>query len=585
MSILLMGAGADSFGATAPVTSYEGLVATRARFGSIQTGAGAGFYSNAMVRSAHVATDVISAIRLCFANFCLPTGVAYEQGNGGALTINTVAIEYPIGSTRQQMRFGGAANTTIPAISATSPGATAANGLAFTDYLTLATAIPKGATFRVWYYCSNANGQMPRSGTTSVWSTTLSDGLSGDAVLVGSSISDNTLSGSFSSNSASFAMPPVAIIGQTTQPSVIAFGDSITWGFYDTDTLDGRQGIVCRGLPSTMAFLNLGSCALRADQGPPAATVAALGMSGTTCYTLNRQQLFPYCSHAVIQLGINDSNSPQRSAAQILSCNQAVAALFPSQVKKFLTTLTPLCAVNDTKGYTDPSTMVGSQGSSYSAHMDYNESVRAVPSGFTGALDFYSVLAAGVPYLVTTGSIPNGSTQLTLAAGHGLTTADYGSAVKVPGAAFSVGPTITSIAGNVATLSQSNTGSAVTGGAVHVESNRWAVTYGSARQDTNFSFSTTANTTLTLTNAYSTDVGWSCRVPGAGSAASTIYSYITANTDATHDKMAGAGSTNVTAGTQTCSIGGASIEGTHPPPNGYVACASYLSPLVPTLFT
>jgi lysophospholipase L1-like esterase len=107
-----------------------------------------------------------------------------------------------------------------------------------------------------------------------------------------------------------------------------------------------------------------------------------------------RKALVPYGSHLIIQLGINDLDSPsfQHSPSQTISDIMTIVALARPNQKRYKTTITPHSSS------TDGWITVGNQTTTISGfntqpnHASLNQTIRAGVSGFTGFYDTASAL-------------------------------------------------------------------------------------------------------------------------------------------------------------------------------------------------
>lgn len=285
-------------------STYEGLVATR-------TGIFDNSYSNnhqSMSRSGHVATDDIVKLKIAIANFLIqPTGsTSTETGTGPGTW--TASIEYPSGVFSQILWSGGSRSVTI-----------GTGGVAVSDYTSPAKLIPRGASFWIRLWQTNA---------TAIFANDFMNTAVGDLTdAAASGLSDFTMGGTISNTSNGFNIVPAAIIAMTRAASVVIVGDSIAAGKGGATATDYRKGIVAIGLPSTVAFLNLASPSLRASD----------------CLTNSpsRQLLYQYCSHAITELGVNDFYSAGRTEAQVWADLRSIWAKFPPRVKITQTTITP----------------------------------------------------------------------------------------------------------------------------------------------------------------------------------------------------------------------------------------------------
>lgn len=284
------------------VTAYEGLVASRARPLTSSLDA-----TNlwAMVRSAHVASQNLSAIRVVFQNRTITTQVS----NNATIT---ASVEYPAG-TFTQITFGGSASGAVP-----GSGASSLNFL-FADYATV--SIPAGATFWIRSLYNNAGGLFYNS-----WQNTF---LGEAAILSPTSLTDQTMSGTIT-NSNAISLPPIAILGVTSNPSVTIFGNSITLGTGDTEDssasatgYDAKIGIVARSMGS-VPFVNI-------------------GLGGGTITTNGPQYpfLISKASHIISEYSTNDFFVSSQTSAQVIAGIQAVAKYRRQGQKLWQTTCTP----------------------------------------------------------------------------------------------------------------------------------------------------------------------------------------------------------------------------------------------------
>lgn len=309
--------------------SYEGIVATRCRTLSSSTPTN----HQLMARSAHVATDAISALRIVHQNFTVTGSVSTETGNGATATVNA-SVEYPAGTFTQITYDTGSTSGTVPAA-----------GIKFSDYVTIPGGIPAGATFHIRTFHQNASGIVYNN-----WRSTLL----GELMTVGNALSDQTMGGTIVS-SGNFSHPPLAIIGLTTKASVCIVGDSIGWGFHDTPVVeDARQGIIARGFPSTLPFVNLSSGGMQAKTFP---TLAAA-----------RKLILPYCSHVICELCNNDINVAGSSVATLTTDLQAFYATLVNGQRVTQTTCSPKTTSTDSWATTANQTLVSSE----SRRLDFN---------------------------------------------------------------------------------------------------------------------------------------------------------------------------------------------------------------------
>lgn len=341
-------------------SAYEGLVASRSRM--IQSNAPDTTNKYMMARSAHIATENLSSIKLAFSNFYnagnLATGSIADIGLGASATI-TASIEYPA-ATFTQVTFSASATGTISDI-----------GVLFSDYVPV--NIPAGATFWMRTFWHNTAGCLYN---------TWQNSFLGEATALSTTvISDQTMSGTIT-NSGSFSYPPLAVLGMTTNASVIIVGDSIGAGFNDTEdssaSATGRNakvGLVARSMGST-PFLNL--------------SVAAESANNFLTDATARKLLIPKGSSLITQLGTNDVAG--LTPAQLLAKLQAIWALKWANQKNYQTTITPNTSTSD--GWITGAGQT--PAASNPTRITFNTNVRAILSGSTGSYDLDSALESSL---------------------------------------------------------------------------------------------------------------------------------------------------------------------------------------------
>lgn len=283
------------------VSTYEGLVATR--IGIPDNTFAPNFYT--MSISGHVALDDITSLKIAFPGFALSTGNPDEISLGSATW--TASIEWPNGTFRQILTSGIAA-ATVPA-----------GSLIFSDYATPTTTITKGSTFKIRLWQHNPSG---------IFYNGFNDSAMGDASMGGSSDPGDFTMGGAVTNLTGTGQTPVAIIARTKKASLVLLGDSICFGQSDTAAKDFRKGIVAKSIPlNTIGFCNLASPGIYAQN--------------YLTKSPSRQLLFPYCSHVISQLGVNDLYPGARTSAQLITDLQAIWATFPAGTKIQQATISP----------------------------------------------------------------------------------------------------------------------------------------------------------------------------------------------------------------------------------------------------
>lgn len=285
----------------------ESFVATRGAVPPLKAGGTQG-----QTRSYHVAQDNIASLCAVFPNFYVPSSSSVETGPGAAATI-TASVEYPIGSARQQLKFSGLAQGSIPN-----------NGMVFSDYLTLAVSIPKGEPFRLWHYRTCASG-LPYGATQQA-------PMLGEGAQFGGSVADVTMSGAIGGSDSGSVYGPIAILGQTKQRTVAILSDSIDWGDGDRfNSYFGDLGVLARSIGPYYAYSKL------ATPGDSAVEFVASHD--------NRLAIAQYASDIIIGYGTNDL--PTRTDAQINADMLTIAGYFGVGKNLYSRTITPITTSTD----------------------------------------------------------------------------------------------------------------------------------------------------------------------------------------------------------------------------------------------
>lgn len=285
-------------------STYEGLVASRAR---MIVNAPDVTNTFLMARSAHIATENLSSIRIAFPNF--ESRGSGDTGVGGSAAI-TASVEFPAG-TFTQVLFSASASGTI-----------ANNSVLFSDFLVV--SIPSGSTFWVRTFWHSASGTLYNA-----WQNTF---LGEATQLSTTSISDLTMGGTIT-NSGAFSYPPIAILAQTRNPSVIIVGDSIDAGAFDVEDSsssitgrNGKAGVISRSL-GNIPFLNM------AISGETASGFISNGGA--------RLLLIQKGSHVASGHGTNDIFNNGASEATLITSLKSIWATTRFDQKVYQRTLIP----------------------------------------------------------------------------------------------------------------------------------------------------------------------------------------------------------------------------------------------------
>lgn len=343
------------------IALYEGIVASRAR---MFIGNGSPGNKQTQCRSAHVATENLSAIRICFAGFSNGGNIGgpiTDTGNGGATTI-TAGIEYPAG-TFTQVKFSGSASGSIPDV-----------GTLWSDYATV--SVPSGATFWVRNLRTNASG---------IFFNGWQNATLGEATEVNASgLTDKTVSGTIVDSGNGWSVPPLAITAMTNNASAVIIGDSLAAGTGDTEAAsrDGKVGVIARSL-GNIPFVNIGRGSATAQSWASQA--------------IGANAVIQKSSHLIVVLGSNDINGFQ-TKAQVISSLQSVAALARSGQKVYICTMLPRQSVASDD---DWATLAGQHvDTAFDAvRVPFNTDARAIIAGTTGTYD----IAAGLESSLNSG--------------------------------------------------------------------------------------------------------------------------------------------------------------------------------------
>lgn len=256
--------------------SYEGFLSNRGLLPNTTSVS----YFQMNTRSPYWSRVAMRTFRIIVPNFWVNASFV-EAGLGAATTIEA-SIEYPAG-TFTRVKFSGSDQGTIPD-----------NSYLISDDITV--TIPKDTRFWVRFYWENPNGIIYAQ------SVDIS-GQGGGFEVATTGLTNKVVSGSLTSSDSH--LPVMAIIGQTTSPSVIILGDSKTYGTGDStgdSTVD--FGNIARSIGGSLPYANIARGGERANHFNPS--------SGWT----NRLSLLQYATHAIVGYGYNDAAASQ-TAVQI----------------------------------------------------------------------------------------------------------------------------------------------------------------------------------------------------------------------------------------------------------------------------
>ena len=309
-----------------------------------------------MSRSPHYARTAITSLQIIIPNwFVDPTGAHAEIGTGSSATV-TASIEYPT-NTFTQILFGGSVSGTVPDVSQLLSDA-------------VSVSIPNGALFWVRIYWVSPTG------TLSIAHNLSGTGLPGAGLEVGvSGITDKTMSGTVTAADNEFS--PVAIVGTTSQPSVVIVGDSIGLGDTSKETIgdaSGDFGVVARSIGPYYAYA---SFCQNGDQGEDFVASHA-----------NRVALFQYASHLICEYGSNDLYTVGADVATVLATLQTIGGYMialGAGKRAYQVTITPRTTSTDSWATTVNQTVLSS--AIEARRISVNDSIRGILPGLTGYYD------------------------------------------------------------------------------------------------------------------------------------------------------------------------------------------------------
>jgi hypothetical protein len=269
-------------------------------------------------RMRHVARDEIRDIKFGYTNITL-AGIAGAELPSGYTTTIECSLEYPAGSAPKTMYFSGGAVGTIQPSGA----------ILWTDRLTLATPIPRGAVFYSRTFQASASGIAYAAGRSNSKSGSVA--ANGETTTVGVTTTNYVNSTTVPNGTSNWTgYGPSAIIGTTARPSFFVFGDSRAYGsgeapFYGGLNQFGACGIVDRAVSHYAAVCNPSIPGARAYEA--AQTSSSYNVRG---------ELPQYASHWINELGINDCGQGY-TYAQLTANIAAMLAKFGNKPTFFMT--------------------------------------------------------------------------------------------------------------------------------------------------------------------------------------------------------------------------------------------------------
>lgn len=268
--------------------TYIGQLATRCIIPDLVFDNTTSFSFNA--RTYHYARDNITSLQLLFPGWAVTAGTG-EVNITASYTV-AASIEFPAG-TFYQILFSGSATGTVGV------------GATLISDVNKNVCIPNGSKFFVRMFFTGRYSPLlqPGGGAASF----ILDVANGDATDNGGS--NLTLSGTITDTGGGTFVPPCAIIGPTTKPSIGLVGDSRMVGFgAAAPTANvGDTGEAAITLGPKFAYINTG---VYGDT--IASYVASAGAASA-----KRRALLAYCSHIVNEYGVNDVVDAAMTAATL----------------------------------------------------------------------------------------------------------------------------------------------------------------------------------------------------------------------------------------------------------------------------
>ena len=285
---------------------------------SIPTGHTSASNAQMMARTKHTAMDSLTKLQVAYANFWADVGV---ESTPGASTTYTAGIEYPIG-TITPVTFSGA-----------NSGVAADGAIITSDWVNV--TIPRGATFFVRTWMSNSTGVVwvARRGLANQAGVVPT---SGEWITIGATTTDYTkVATNVNNGSTSNSFVPLAILGYTKRPSFLLVGDSRSSPTATNETIPnsvGATGEMERSIAKMYGSINA------SDPGESLLNVS------TTSFT-RRLPLATWCTHVIIDLGINDFTAAKTSAQVLTYLNTFCDSLPGKSI--FACTVSPKSASTD----------------------------------------------------------------------------------------------------------------------------------------------------------------------------------------------------------------------------------------------
>lgn len=330
---------------------YEGLVAGPTTISTRAHGTNKVYNCRMKFR----AREQISVLKLVYANWYVGGDAhPYSETFVGPFTL-AASVEYPRGVIHR-CRWGGGYSTEV-----------AGGALSITDPLDV--VIPEGAEFWVRSWQDAGAGTIIYNHDTG---SADPDHITSEYGPAGST-TDKTAGGTLTNNSSNVSFGPLAIVGQTTKPTVLVMGDSRVHGIDDVADASLDLGTVGRSIGKEFAYINAGRSGERAGE--------------LLASHAGRLEISQYCTHIVVQHGTNDIHSENVDAATLKSRLEAIIAAFSGKIA-YVVTIEPNS--NSTDSF---ATLANQTVSPYNGvRIAHNATVRA--GGIAGAAGYFEIADA-----------------------------------------------------------------------------------------------------------------------------------------------------------------------------------------------
>ena len=363
--------------------AYTGQIATAVNYPNTLAG---NTIPYAMSRSRHKACQAISTatkMQIGYPTWAAVLGAhgATETYIGSSLTY-TAAIEYPSGTIIGVVTYNGSTSAVFPASS----------GIPLSDAITLSTTIPSGAYFfcRMHLHSTASSNCWPYiAGAAAGANGSVIDTANGECFAFGGTDpgdltqTGGTFTGQYVSTPTSIdsIIKPNLIVGSTTLPSVfLGPADSRVFGYrdYHGDT-SGDLGEIARAL---------------GQANIPYANYAVTGDRLVAFASSNANRLFGarYCSHVIMQAGVNDLVTDAVSDATLRSTALQVRSYFVGTQPVFLVTMPSETSSSDNWQTQGNQTINSVFTPGTGAGVTHNTWRLSVPYGFAGCFDVASVV-------------------------------------------------------------------------------------------------------------------------------------------------------------------------------------------------